>query len=255
MAQHEIKAVLFDLGDTLLNFGRISTTRVFLQGARSSYRFLQEHEQPAGSFAWYALRNLVRLRVRQVRSDLAGRDFDALTFLQDIGRREGVELSPEQWEQFAWSWYEPLSRLADVEWNVSETLASLKELGLKLGIVSNTFVNRELLERHLDQRGILEFFSVRLYSYEFAFRKPNLEIFRIAAQRIGEALENIIFVGDRIDKDIEPALQSGMMAVLKAAYTNARKQPPPGAWKIRDLAELPGLIARINTAAVQTSQA
>jgi len=32
MAHQEIKAVLFDLGDTLLNFGRISTTGVFLRG-------------------------------------------------------------------------------------------------------------------------------------------------------------------------------------------------------------------------------
>jgi len=254
MAQHEIKAVLFDLGDTLLNFGRISTTRVFLQGARSSYRFLREHEQPVGPFAWYALRNLIRLRIRQLRSDLTGRDFDALTFLQDVGRRKGIQLSPKQWEQFAWSWYEPLSKLADVEWNVRETLAALKKLGLKLGIVSNTFVNRESLERHLSQRGLLEFFSVRLYSYEFAFRKPHLEIFRTAAQHIGEALENIVFVGDRIDKDIQPALRSGMMAVLKDAYTNVGKQTPAGAWKIRDLSELPGLIARANTTAMQPTR-
>jgi putative hydrolase of the HAD superfamily len=120
--------------------------------------------------------------------------------------------------------------------------------------VSNTFVNRESLERHLSQRGILEFFSVRLYSYEFAFRKPDLEIFRTAAQRIGEALENIVFVGDRIDKDIEPALQSGMKAVLKEAYTNVRKPTPAGAWRIRDLSELPGLIANANAAAVQPTR-
>ena len=254
MAHQEIKAVLFDLGDTLLNFGRISTTGVFLRGARSSYHFLKKHGQPAGIFAWYACRNLVRLRLRQLRSDLAGRDFDALSFLQHIGRREGIQLSPRQWEQFAWSWYEPLSKLADVEHNVKETLASLRQLGLKLGIVSNTFVNRESLERHMSRAGILEFFSVRLYSYEFAFRKPHLEIFRIAAQRIGATLENIVFVGDRIDKDIEPALQSGMMAVLKDAYTNAGKQTPPGAWRIRDLSELPGLIARVNAAAAQPTR-
>ncbi|MBN2129298.1 MAG: HAD family hydrolase [Sedimentisphaerales bacterium] len=252
MAHQEIKAVLFDLGDTLLNFGRISTTGVFLQGARTSYHFLKTHGQPVGSFAWYAVRNLVRLRLRQLRSDLAGRDFDSLGFLQKIGRGQGIQLSPRQWEQFAWAWYEPLSKLADVEHNVRETLDSLKQLGLKLGIVSNTFVNRESLERHMSRAGILEFFPVRLYSYEFAFRKPHLEIFRIAAERIGAALENVMFVGDRIDKDIEPALRSGMVAVLKDAYTNAGKQTPPGARRIRSLSELPGLIAEINAAAQPT---
>jgi hypothetical protein len=39
----------------------------------------------------------------------------------------------------------------------------------------------------------------------------------------------------------------GMKAVLKAAYTNAGKKIPKGAWKINQLAELPELIEKINT--------
>jgi hypothetical protein len=38
-----------------------------------------------------------------------------------------------------------------------------------------------------------------------------------------------------------------MKAVLKAAYTNAGKKIPKGAWKINQLAELPELIEKINT--------
>jgi len=55
-----------------------------------------------------------------------------------------------------------------------------------------------------------------------------------------------MYVGDRIDKDIEPALQIGMQPVLKAAYTNAGKTPPNGAWKITHISELPALIKKIN---------
>ncbi len=56
-----------------------------------------------------------------------------------------------------------------------------------------------------------------------------------------------MYVGDRIDKDIRPAIISGMQAVLKTAYTNAGKKIPKGAWKINQLSELPGLIEKINT--------
>jgi len=59
-------------------------------------------------------------------------------------------------------------------------------------------------------------------------------------------VENILYVGDRIDKDIRPAIRSGMQAVLKTAYTNAGKKTPKRAWKINQLAELPGLIKKIN---------
>ena len=95
---------------------------------------------------------------------------------------------------------------------------------------------------------ILKFFSVRVYSYEFDFRKPDVRIFKIAASRIGERPENILYVGDRIDKDVRPAIKSGMHAVLKAAYTNSGKKVPKGAWKINQLSELPELIKKINTA-------
>jgi HAD superfamily hydrolase (TIGR01549 family) len=245
-----IQAVLFDLGDTILSFGRVRTTKVFLEGAKASYAFLRQHGQYGGGFAWYFLRNLVRLHVRYVLSDILQRDFNSLELLRTVGERKGVRLSPEQWEQFAWLWYEPLARCARIEPDLPETLAALQRMGLKLGIVSNTFVSRASLERQLRELGLLDFFCMQLYSCEFHFRKPDVKIFRIAAERIGTAEPQILFVGDRIDNDIRPALQSGMKAALKDAHTNAGKPTPPGAHRIHRLAELPGLVEKINGAGV-----
>ena len=249
----EIKAVLFDLGDTLLDFGRIHKTRMVLQGARSSHDYLRKLGQPVGSFAGYFLRYLVRLRIRYYLSEYRGQDFDSLALLQEAGRKDGLTCSREQWEEVIWHWYEPLSQLAEVERDLKETLASLLAMGLKLGIVSNTFVNRASLERHLEQLGLRDFFSLRLYSYELGLRKPDLRIFRAAAEQIEEAPENILFVGDRIDKDIQPALACGMKAALKDAYTNAGKKAPDRAWKINRIAELPGLIQKANAQVVQNA--
>ena len=247
----EIKAVLFDLGDTLLDFGKIHKTRMVLQGARSSHDYLRKLRQPVGSFAGYFLRYLVRLRIRYYLSEYRGQDFDSLALLQEAGRKDGLTCSREQWEEVIWHWYEPLSQLAEVERDLKEALASLLARGIKLGIVSNTFVNRASLERHLEQLGLRDFFSLRLYSYELGLRKPDLRIFRAAAEQIEEAPENILFVGDRIDKDIRPALACDMKAALKDAYTNAGKKAPDRAWKINRIAELPGLIQKANARVVQ----
>jgi putative hydrolase of the HAD superfamily len=97
----------------------------------------------------------------------------------------------------------------------------------------------------------LDFFSVRVYSYEFDFRKPDFRIFKVAAQRIGEILENIMFVGDRINLDIKPAVKAGMRAVLKQAYTNIGKKIPKDVLKISQLSELPALIGKINGEMIQ----
>ncbi|MCJ7692491.1 MAG: HAD family hydrolase, partial [Sedimentisphaerales bacterium] len=146
----------------------------------------------------------------------------------------------------AWLWYEPLGQLGKAEAGIKDTLTALKQMGLKLGIVSNTFVHKASLEKHLEQVGILDFFTVRLYSYEFDFRKPDARMFKIAAEKVGEMVENILFVGDRINKDIAPAMAAGMQAVKKTAYTNTGKKTPRGAWKINQLSELPLLIEKIN---------
>jgi putative hydrolase of the HAD superfamily len=247
MPDKKIKAVLFDLGETLLNFGKIKAGRLFRQGARLSYDFLISHGQPVGNFTYYCWRNMIALRIRYLLSNITRKDFNSLVLLRGIGTKKGIKLDRQQWRDFAWLWYEPLRKIATTEPGLKETLAALKDSGLKLGIVSNTFVSGSSLEKHLEQVGILDFFTSRVYSYEFDFRKPDTRIFKIAAGRIGEMVENILFVGDRIDKDIKPAIKSGMQAVLKNAYTNTGKKIPNGAWKINQIAELPALIKKINT--------
>jgi len=246
MPDKKIKAVLFDLGETLLSFGKINTTRLFRQGARLSYDFLQSCGQPVGNFNYYCWRNLISLRIRHWLSNITKKDFNSLVLLRGIGTKKGIKLDRHQWRHFAWLWYEPLSKVSKVEPETADTLAALKNSGLKLGIVSNTFVNGSSLEKHLEQLGILDFFSVRIYSYEFDFRKPDVRIFKAAAERIGEMLENILFVGDHIDRDVKGAVKTGMKAVLKEAYTNTGRKIPKGVWKISRLSELPSLIEEIN---------
>jgi len=253
MVHDEIKAVLFDLGDTILEFGKVNTTKAFLEGARVTHAFLKAQGQPVACFSWYFFRNLVRLRTKHLIANLLRQDFDSLEVLKAVGARLGVRLSHEQWEQFAWLWYEPLARCARIEEDLPQTLDTLKRMGLKLGIVSNTFLNRASLERHLRLLGLQDFFPVQLYSYEFHVRKPSTEFFRIAVDKIGAPAGSILFVGDRIDNDIQPALETGMRAALKEAYTNQGKKVPPEALRIRRLAELPALVERINATKAQTT--
>jgi len=243
---HEIKAVLFDLGETLLDFGKVKTTRLFRHGARLSYDFLKSSGQPVGNFEYYCWRNLIALRLRHMISNITKNDVNSSALLRRIGINKGIKLDKQQWRDFAWLWYEPLSKIAATEPKIKETLNALKKMGLKLGILSNTFVNAYSIEKHLEQIGILDFFTVRMYSYEFDFRKPHTRIFKIAAERIGEPADNIMYVGDRIDKDIIPTLKIGMHAVLKDAYTNEGKTTPNGAFKITRISELPVLIKKIN---------
>jgi HAD superfamily hydrolase (TIGR01549 family) len=246
--------VLFDLGDTLLNFGRIETNRVFRESARLTYDYLIKSGQSAGQFWWYYLRSLLAIRIRLLFANMKGRDFDALSLLRVSGVKSGYKLSEEQWREVGWLWYEPLGKLARVERDIKNTLMRLEKMGLKLGILSNTFVSDGSLDRHLQQLGILDFFPYRLYSYQYEFRKPDRRIFQMAQAKIDEPAENILFVGDRLDIDVWPAINAGMQAVVKTAYTNIGRQPPKGVWRINKISELPGIIEQVNGQAGATSE-
>jgi len=245
-----IKAVIFDLGDTLLNFGRVDTGSLFLKAGRVSYEYLKSASQPVGGFQRYLWGNLLGIRAQSFFSGLFGNDFDSLEILKTYGLKKKYTLTDEQWEDVNRCWYQPLKELTKVECDLIETLTTLKDSGLKLGILSNTFVNACSLDAHLEELGILDFFPIRMYSYQYEFRKPNVKIFQTAAEQIETPAANILFVGDRINKDVNGALKAGMRPVLIKAYTNAGKKRPDGTIEIEKVAELPKIIKNINSGTI-----
>jgi HAD superfamily hydrolase (TIGR01549 family) len=246
LSERKIQGVLFDLGETLLNFGEVDTLGLFKVSGRLSWDYLERNGQNARGFKRYLWGNLLNLQVRIVLSSIFGNDFDSLEVLRWLGKKRGYQLSDEQWLDINDLWYEPLKRLAETEPDIKETLGNLRDAGLKLGIISNTFVNGYSLDKHLTETGLLEFFEHRIYSYQYSFRKPNTRIFRAGAEMIGLAPENIMYVGDRIDKDVKGSSNAGMMPVLKRAYTSEDKNPGGGVLIIDKISELPGLIGKIN---------
>ncbi len=246
MASDKIKAVLFDLGDTILNFGRIKASELFKDAARGSHAFLEECQQPVARMLAYGLVNLFGIRFNHLVSHMTGKDFDSLLLLKKYGDKRGFDLPVEQWQEINWLWYLPLRKKTTLEADIVGTLEKLKEMGLKLGIISNTFVNGHALDRHLEEEGLLDFFPIRLYSYQFDFRKPDKRIFLEGARQIEVQPQNIMYVGDRLDKDVKGSARAGMIPVLKKAYTNEGKKVPNGTHKIETVAQLPDLIEMIN---------
>ena len=246
MTACKIKAVLFDLGETLLNFGRVNTTALFKEAGRISYNYLKQYAQPVGNFKFYLWSNLLRLHFRRLLANITGNDFDSFEAIKSQGIKMGYKLTDRQWEHVNWLWYEPLYQKASTEPDITDTLNKLTKAGLKLGIISNTFVSACSLDKHLAEEELLDFFDIRLYSYQFTFRKPDRRIFLEAARQLHEHPENIIYVGDRLDKDIRGALKAGMRPVLKKAFTNNGKCTPEGILSIEKISELPGMIANLN---------
>lgn len=242
MTKRRIEAVLFDLGETLLKFGQLDRNKLFSEAVARSYAYLKDQSQPVGSYWAYRLFYLWGIRWSVFKSWISGHDFNSLQQLQAYGRRRGFTLSPAQWEELNWQWYRGLAEIGGVVAGTQQTLEALQQTGLKLGLLSNTFIHKSSLERHLEQEALLDYLPVRLYTYDYPWRKPDERIFREGARAMGVDCEKIMYVGDRIDNDVIGARKVGMFPVLINAYTNTKKDIPADVAQIQSLTELPELI-------------
>jgi len=128
-----------------------------------------------------------------------------------------------------------------VEPGTVEMLRQFHDDGLKLGIISNTFVPAAALDRHLRSEGLLDLLPLRIYSCDVRYRKPSKAIFRIALQRAGLAPENTLFVGDSLFNDIWGANRMGMISVLRSSRPH-RFCPVRPDYTISSLLELPDVV-------------
>ena len=155
-----IKAVLCDLGDTLINFHRIDVIKAFVQGARETYVYVgEELGIKLPPFKKYRRRQELSIRWAYLKSLITGREFNSMDVLKRCNIRLGIQVPQENMEELAWRWYRPLALKAKADPNTIPMLEDIVKRGLKLAIVSNTFVPPGVLDRHLEQETAFGFFS------------------------------------------------------------------------------------------------
>jgi len=126
-------------------------------------------------------------------------------------------------------------------------LRALKERGLRLGAVSNTYQSREALTSRLSEHGLWSYLDALVISSEVGLTKPHPAIFQAALDRLGVTASETVFVGDIVWADILGAQALGMRAVLTHQYL----QDDPGESKpdlvINRLAEVVDYVDRLNS--------
>jgi len=237
---------MFDLGDTLLDFGRVDIPSVFEAGAKLAHQYLSDLGCEVPSLRRYHRQQLWAIRWSYFKSHFTRREFNSLDLLGRLSSRLGHDLTPEQVVELAWAWYRPLKNCATVETGLRELLGELHAGGLILGVISNTFVPGEVLDRHLSEEGLLELLPIRVYSCDVKYRKPNPVIFRIALERAALLPNETIFVGDSPHADVRGAQAAGMIPILKDP-TGSHDPTSLGAKHgIARLAELKQILSRYN---------
>jgi len=239
-----IRGILFDLGDTLIDFAHVSMTAMFRQGARLGYEYLQDLEKTVPSFRKFHFRQLWAIRWNYIKSRVTGKEFNSIDVMRRFARKWGYQLSEEESLELSWRFYTPLSKAATIVPGAPETVAALVEKGLKIGVVSNTFLPGHVLDRHLDLVGLGDLIGPRVYSSEVVHRKPNRKIFQIALEKTGLEAEDTLFVGDSPKADILGAHRASMATVLRELPGRRKKTPVAPDHILTDMTELLQIVAQ-----------
>lgn len=122
--------------------------------------------------------------------------------------------------------------------NVISVLKKLKEQGANLNVL--TASPHITLDACLKRLGIFDLFTNVWSCDDFNTTKANPEIYKMAAEKIGEKVENILFLDDNLNADLT-AKKAGMLVCgvydeSSAEYTEQIKQATD--YYITDFSEL-----------------
>jgi putative hydrolase of the HAD superfamily len=119
-----------------------------------------------------------------------------------------------------------------------ETIAALRERGLKTGLITVCSEDVVSLWEETDFHGL---FDAEVFSAAVGLRKPDPRIYGIALEKLGVAAKDAMFVGDGANDELGGAERVGMTAVGVESPTGELPDDWAGP-RIRELPELLKLV-------------
>ncbi|HEY5361605.1 MAG TPA: HAD family hydrolase [Streptosporangiaceae bacterium] len=194
-----VQAVIFDWGGTLTPWHTVDLTEIWR--AVCTRHFAAERAVEVATAMHAAERELWQLAEREHRSSTMNHVFE----------RAGIAPSEDLLASYSSAW-EPHT-FTDPD--APALLSYLRERGIKVGVLSNTFWPRRWHEEIFRRDGVLDLIDGAVYSSELDWTKPHPAAFRAAMDAVGVTDPRAcVFVGDRPFDDVHGAKSAGMRAVL-----------------------------------------
>jgi putative hydrolase of the HAD superfamily len=211
-----LKAVVFDLGGTLLHYQSASADIMELnrRGLVALYRHLSAHGNAKLPEATFLSAVEARAMSDWKASQSSLRGMSVESSLKTALAEMCLPVADAEWHVARQAFFAPIQQAARLRAGARYTLQALKELGLDLGLLSNTFWPADLHDADLANWGLLDLLPVRLYSCNIGWLKPHPAAFHTALDALNVKPHEAVYVGDRLKVDVEPARRIGFWGVL-----------------------------------------
>ena len=227
-----IRYVLFDVDDTLLDFGKAEAAAIRKTFERIGIPVTDElirrySEINAQQWSRFEKGEITREKLLTERFDI---------LFSELGINVPSEMAQAS--------YEYLLGIGHYFVDGAEELLEALKDKYELYIVSNG--NASVQDRRLKSAGIIPYFKDIFISERVGFNKPSAEFFDACFERIpGFEKDKAVIVGDRLSSDILGGINAG----VKTCWFNPRGDAPdpdiPADYEIKRLSELPALLESI----------
>jgi putative hydrolase of the HAD superfamily len=231
----QIDAVIFDWGGTLTRWHNIDFHAESLALAHAVVASDHDVEVHAGALH----------RANQVIWGRS-RDHHQSSSVADLFTEAGLEHDPELLVHYREFW-EPHTA---TDPHVAPLFTTLRDRGIKVGVLSNTIWPRKWHEDFFRRDGVLDLIDGDVYTSEIPWTKPSPDAFAAAIKAVGATdPDRCVYVGDRLYDDIWGAHNAGLKAIhiphssIPAEQVGHSEGEPDAV--AHELAEIPGLLDRL----------
>ncbi|MBX3083219.1 MAG: HAD family hydrolase [Anaerolineae bacterium] len=213
-----LKAILFDMDDTLLDWSQRSQD--WGEYEREHLAYVLEHVAGSGHTVqdietfFQAVRTLASQSWIDAAINMRAPKYaDAIEqALAQAGVPAGSFDHETLLRAYRWGMMDGVLPFPDV----TEVLPILVSHGVKLGLVTNASTPMWSRDIELEAAGILGYFSdCRISAVDVGYLKPHPLIFQHALEQLNVASSEVVFVGDNPEADVLGAQNVGMKAVLR----------------------------------------
>lgn len=225
MPAAKLKAVIFDMDDTLIDWSQRSQDWVDYerQHLELVFNYISRDVHPLDALDdfYRTTRDLARQAWLEAERGLRAPSLSKVMIqaLTTLGVPPERIIIDDCLRAYDWK---PVSGVVAYP-DASEVLPTLVGNDIKIGLVTNAYYPMWMRDRELEAFGLLGHFAdCRLSSADVGFLKPHPAIFEAALQCLDARFDEAVFIGDNPEADVAGAQGIGMRAVLRIG----RKIPP-----------------------------
>jgi putative hydrolase of the HAD superfamily len=196
------KALLFDLGDTLIHYVGMD----FLRGTKNVMTYVKDHKGVTPESVQERADALVK-EISDLK-EVHHFENDVFTFQKYVYESFGLEVDMTKEEQ-EYLFYETAFDRKPVDKMVS-FLEYLKGKGIRMAILSNNTFSEKALRRELEEYGLLDYFEFVMSTAEYGIRKPDPRIFNVALKKLDLEKDEVCYVGNSFHYDVIGAQNAGL---------------------------------------------